>query len=185
MGLTYFKRFRMEIDVTGPLPKPQVPAGYELRPWDAALLAAHSDAKFRSFRDELDANVFPCLGDAAGCYRLMTEISQKQGFLPEATWLAVAKATDGEPEEYCGTVQGIRERLGTGAIQNLGITPEHRDQGLGSCLLLTALYGFRRAGLTFVQLEVTAENVGAIRLYRRIGFSVVKTVFKVAEVAYS
>jgi ribosomal protein S18 acetylase RimI-like enzyme len=34
-------------------------------------------------------------------------------------------------------------------------------------------------------LEVTAENEGAIRLYRRLGFATVKTVFKVAEAAYS
>jgi ribosomal protein S18 acetylase RimI-like enzyme len=72
-----------------------------------------------------------------------------------------------------------------GAIQNLGILPAHRGRGLGARLLLRALEGFRLAGLSRVHLEVTAENQGAIRLYRRLGFITVKTVFKVAEVAYS
>jgi len=185
MGLTYFKRFRMELDLLPGLPKPVVPPGYELLAWTPDFLSAHAEAKYRSFRDEIDANVFPCLGDAGGCYRLMTEISQKPGFLPEATWLAAWHGHNGDAVEYCGTVQGIRERTGTGAIQNLGIVPGHRDRGLGSCLLRAALHGFRRAGLSYVQLEVTAENTGAIRLYHRMGFSIVKTVFKVAEVAYS
>lgn len=185
MGLTYFKRFRMEIDLRGRLPAPEVPPNYELRPWDPALLPAHADVKYRSFRDEIDSNVFPCLGESTGCLRLMTEISRKPGFLAETTWLASWRGDRWHPEEHCGTIQGIRERSGSGAIQNLGIVPGHRDRGLGSALLLTSLQGFRRLGLDFVQLEVTAENVGAIRLYQRIGFAVVKTVFKVAEVAYS
>ena len=50
----------------------------------------------------------------------MSEISQKRGFAPEATWL-VACAGD-----YCGTVQGVRDRPGLGAIQNLGVVPAHR-----------------------------------------------------------
>ena len=83
--------------------------------------------------------------------------------------------------EYCGTIQGLRDPAGMGAIQNLGITPPHRDRGLGTILLLTALEGFRAAGLSLVHLEVTAENEGAIRLYERMGFEITKTVFKVAE----
>jgi ribosomal protein S18 acetylase RimI-like enzyme len=121
----------------------------------------------------------------AGCKRLMTEISRKQGFLPGATWLAMTVDQYGGGLETCGTVQGICDRSGMGAIQNLGVTPAHRGRGLGTCLLLRALDGFREAGLARVFLEVTADNRDAIRLYRGMGFRVVKTVFKAAEVAYS
>jgi ribosomal protein S18 acetylase RimI-like enzyme len=44
-----------------------------------------------------------------------------------------------------------------------------------------ALEGFQRRGLERVYLEVTADNEGAIRLYRRMGFVSVKTVFKAVE----
>ena len=168
MELTYFKRFRMEIEVAGrDLPSICLPPNYEFLPWDESLLDAFSQAKYRSFRNELDANVFPCLSEFDGCRKLMGEIVRKPGFLPAATWLVVCSAPGHGRPDYCGTVQGIRDRLGLGAIQNLGITPEHRNVGLGTSLLGYALRGFQQAGVRRVYLEVTAQNDGAIRLYRR------------------
>ena len=72
-----------------------------------------------------------------------------------------------------------------GAIQNLGVTPERRGQGLGRALLLRALAGFQQAGLKQAFLEVTAQNAGAIHLYQQIGFVHSRTVYKAVEVAYS
>src|SRR5688572_7506183 len=132
--LTYFKRYRMEIDLLSRRsPAPALAPGYRLYAWEGALLGAHAETKYRSFRTEIDANVFPCLGDLHGCYRLMQEISQKDGFLPASTWLAAFEDQEGR-REYCGTIQGIEDRTGLGAIQNLGITPMHRSLGLGSIL---------------------------------------------------
>ncbi len=184
MGLTYFKRFRMEIDLVSRIITPDpTPAGYRLLAWDDSLLEAHAEAKFHSFRSEIDSNVFPCLGDWLGCQRLMQEIRAKQGFLPSATWLLVREA--GDLVENCGTVQGIQDYSGVGAIQNLGVTPDHRARNLGTCLLTNALAGFQKAGLRRAYLEVTAQNAGAIRLYQRIGFAKARTVYKAVEVAYS
>jgi RimJ/RimL family protein N-acetyltransferase len=180
MGLTYFKRFRMEIDLHRvDLDEPPLPPGYAWVAWGPELLPAHAEAKFQSFRTELDANVFPCLGEFDGCVRLMQEICHKDGFLPGATWLITY---DDGNSLFCGTIQGIRDRTGLGAIQNLGITPEHRGRGLGTCLVLKALHGFRRAGLRRAFLEVTAQNEGAIKLYRRLGFCKARTVYKAVEV---
>lgn len=186
MGLTYFKRFRMEIDLGSRLPGPlALSPGYRLVAWDDSLLEAHAEAKYLSFRDEIDANVFPCLGDFTGCHRLMQEIRAKEGFLPGATWLVEFRGNGNVEAELCGTVQGIRDQSGLGAIQNLGVTPEHRGRAVGSCLMLKALEGFQRAGLRRAFLEVTSQNSGAIRLYQRLGFAKVRTVYKAVEVAYS
>jgi len=160
------------------------PAGYRLLPWSPDLLETHARAKYLSFCGEIDAHVFPCLGEEAGCLRLMHEIAAKVGFLPEATWLAVYDNPESGRPDPCGTIQGLDTQNGYGSIQNLGVVPEHRGHGLGRCLLVRALDGFREAGLSRVSLEVTAENRAAIRLYRRHGFNVVKTVFKAAEIAY-
>lgn len=186
MGITYFKRFRMEFDLRKDLfAVPELPTGYLLLHWSDSLLAAHSDVKFRSFRFEIDANVFPCLGDSEGCHRLMREISGRQGFLGGATWLLGYQPPGQRRFEYCGTVQGIADRRGFGSIQNLGVTPEHRQKGLGSILLRKALEGFIEAGLQHSCLEVTAQNTGALRLYNRLGFRTVKTVYKAVEMAYA
>jgi ribosomal protein S18 acetylase RimI-like enzyme len=153
--------------------------------WESSLLDAFAQAKYLSFRTEMDANVFPCLSEFDGCRRLMAEIARKPGFLPEATWLlSYAPQGWGRPE-YCGTVQGVRDKHGLGAIQNLGVSPEHRGCGLGMSLLLHALAGFRQAGLHRAYLEVTAQNNAAIRLYRRVGFVTIRTVYKAVEAAYS
>jgi hypothetical protein len=191
MGLTYFKRFRMETDLRGrDFSNPGLPMGFYFVAWDRTHLEAHAEAKFHSFREEIDSNVFPCLGDYAGCLHLMEEIAAKPGFLPGATWLA-ACSTGGHSEQnagpvrYCGTVQGVIDRSGMGAIQNLGVVPDYRGLGLGTALMARALAGFQNAGLQRAFLEVTAQNSSAVQLYKRLGFARSRTVYKVSEVAYA
>ena len=109
MDLAYFKRYRMEIRLVGrSLALPPVPAAYRLVQWDESLLDAFSQAKYLSFRNEMDANVFPCLSEFEGCRRLMKEIVRKPGFLPGATWVAIYSPGGGDRPEYCGTVQGVQ-----------------------------------------------------------------------------
>jgi ribosomal protein S18 acetylase RimI-like enzyme len=184
MSVSYFKRYRMELDLRSRRSVPMfAPRGYRLLPWHPDLLADHAEVKYLSFRNEIDADVFNCLGDPSGCQRLMQEISAKDGFLPEATWLAIS--TDGPDDEPCGTIQGIRSTNKYGGIQNVGITPAHRGRGLGTALIFAALTGFQQVGLSRVYLEVTAQNDGAVRLYKRLGFRRTKTLFKAVELAYS
>ncbi len=186
MSLTYFKRYRLEFPLTGTLfACPALPPHYAFRPWDPASLECHAEAMYQSFHSEIDANVFPCFGQREGCRRLMDEITRRDTFVPGATWLLVYQPPGhGEPE-YCGTIQGLSDRQGYGAVQNLGVTPLHRSQGLGTGLLSRALHGFRAAGLSRAYLEVTAQNTGAIRLYSALGFRRVRTVYKAVEVAYA
>jgi ribosomal protein S18 acetylase RimI-like enzyme len=175
-GLTYFKRFQMQADLLGPLPPlPPLPDGYTWAAWEDRLLETHAEVKYHCFRAEIDGIVFPNLSCRDGCRRLMHEICGKTGFLPGATWLIYCGS------EPCGTVQGVSDRRGAGMIQNLGLVPAHRARGIGTALLLQALQGFRRAGLQRAVLEVTAQNEGAIRLYRRHGFRFRKTLYKVLD----
>jgi len=178
MQLTYFKRYRIEIDLAGHDFGADVPDGYRLLPWEPALLDAYTRAKYDGFRNEIDVNVFPCLGELSGCRRLMKELVRKPGFLPQATWLIASTGDNKRTPDYCGMIQGIRDNKGLGSIQNVAVVPEHRACGLGTCLLAYSLEGFRAAGIERVYLEATAQNDGAIRLYRRLGFTRIKTVFK-------
>ena len=178
-GRLYFRRFRMEVDLSAPVGVPPLASGYRFLPWSEALCEAHAETKFLCFRDELDAEVFPCFTELDGCRRLMRSIVARDGFQPEATWLVAF----GKPRdlEFCGTIQGVRDARGFGAVQNLGVLPEHRGRGLGEALMCMALAGFRRGGIRKAFLEVTADNGEAVRLYERIGFRRVRTVYKSRE----
>jgi ribosomal protein S18 acetylase RimI-like enzyme len=176
MNVTYFKRYKMEIDLWSAVLPPLLPEGFSWVPWDPALLSVHAEVKYQCFLDEVDAVVFPNLATRQGCSYLMSEICKRPGFVSEATWLIACA------EGHCGTVQGVRERTGVGAIQNLGIVSCYRGRGLGEALLLKALEGFRRAGLGRAVLEVTAKNEAAVRLYRKIGFRCRKSVYKAVDV---
>ena len=185
MGIVYFRRFRMEIDLTGPLfPQPATPPEYRLAAWDDRLLETHAETKYRCFHCEMDANVFPSLSTREGCRRLMTEISRRGGFVPQATWLLEHWPAGARRPEPCGTIQGVAEEK-VGAIQNVGVIAKHRGLGLGTVLLWHSLAGFKAAGIARVFLEVTTQNSGACRLYERLGFRRTKVVHKASEVAYA
>ncbi len=186
MGYSYFKRYRMSYDVRRCLPSPpRLPRGYRFTAWRPDLVDAHAEVKHRSFRWEIDAEVFACFTELDGCYRLMQEISRRRGFLPEATWLVEYLDPSTGESEYCGTIQGIQTAFGVGSIQNVGTTPEHRGRGVGAALVAQALIGFQQVGLRKVHLEVTARNNVAVRLYRRLGFRHAKTVYKAVDIAYT
>lgn len=135
MDIMYFKGYRMEITLAGRDLAPRwAPEGYRFEPWTPALLDAFAEAKYLSFRSEIDANVFPCLGELDGCRRLMQEIVRKQGFLAGTTWLLTytrgrapggARSTLGlgRQPEFCGTVQGIRDANGLVRFRTWALPP--------------------------------------------------------------
>lgn len=184
MRLDYVRRYRMEFDFAlARLPRPLLPADYAWVPWQGQLVERHAAVKFASFHSEIDAQVFPSLGTAGSCRRLMREISEHESFLPAATWMICYRG-DGLlacPAD-CATIQGLKKPHAVGSIQNVGVTPEHRGLGLGRALVLQSLHGFRRACMQRVFLEVTADNEPAVELYRSVGFRLCRTMYQ--EVAF-
>lgn len=180
MGVTYFKRFRMEADLRRPWAPPVLPEGYRYVGWTSDRLGDHVEAKHHSFRDEIDAEVFDTLSSVNGCRALMEEITGKPGFLPEATWLIECMLGSGAPEPV-GTIQGLRVSPRLGGVQNIGVTPWHRGRGLGAALVQAALFGFKAVGLHRATLEVTAQNVAAVRLYESLGFRWTRTSYKAVD----
>lgn len=175
----YLKRFRMEIDVQHtPLPRAVLPETYRWGAWSPRLLGRHAATKHASFHGQLDCQLFPALGTFTGCLDLMRGISRHSGFLPQATWLVECDEIHEATGFPCGTIQGIAHNTTLGSIQNIGVLPEHRGLGLGRALILKALRGFRSHGLIRVYLDVTADNVAAVKLYHSLGFQRVKTGYR-------
>ncbi|MFO0941866.1 MAG: GNAT family N-acetyltransferase [Pirellulales bacterium] len=185
MSLTYFKRYRMELKLDQYKSNVQLPRGFQLVPWSPRLVLDHADVKFESFREEIDSHVFPCLGDLDGCRNLMHEIAGRKDFIPAATWLLSRDTEFNNVIRPVGTIQGLRASQREGAIQNIGVHPDFRGLGLGTSLIDAALKGFQLVGCKAVYLEVTVQNTAAIRLYERLGFRRVETLFKIADVQFA
>ncbi|MDD3470785.1 MAG: GNAT family N-acetyltransferase [Thermoguttaceae bacterium] len=85
-----YKRYRMERDLTEPLPvEPAMPQGYALIPWYNELLRRHAEVKYLSFCNTIDAEVLPLLSTQEGCLKVMRAIVERRNFLPSTTWLMV------------------------------------------------------------------------------------------------
>jgi ribosomal-protein-alanine N-acetyltransferase len=56
-------------------------------------------------------------------------------------------------------------------INNVAVRPEHRGAGFGRALVEAALGHARAAGARTALLEVRRSNLGARRLYTRLGFA--------------
>lgn len=162
----------MEIDLMAWEPKCSLPEGFFWREWSDGLIDLHAEVKYLSFRNELDSQVFPILGDRFGCQRLMREIRNKPGFLSRATWLI------GCDQGFCATIQGIVDRTGYGFIQNVAVLPGYRGKGLGKALVTKSLAGFKACGLRRAFLEVTADNPAAVLLYYKLGFQKARTSYR-------
>ncbi len=186
MGMTYFRRYRMELNLREFRAEwdqeSLASAGYQFVSYDEAVVREHAHAKYLSFRSEIDADVFPCLGRRDGCLRLMREITSRATFVPGSTWLLRYHDRPGGRGMPVGTIQGL-ESDGWGVIQNIGVIAEHRGRGLGRLLVNRAAAGFQGAGIEKMRLEVTTANTPAIQLYEKIGFRRARVVYKACEVA--
>lgn len=181
MAERYFKRYRMKFDCRQTsIPDPVLPSGFSWVPWSMELLEAHALVKSECFRNEVDASIFPCLGNLAGCRKLMWDISGQPNFLPAATWL-IQHPSDFPGPRFCGTIQGMTRAFRIGAIQNVGITTDCRGLGLGKSLVARALIGFAEFGVQRVYLDVTAANIPAVNLYERIGFRIESTSYQTVK----
>jgi len=85
-----------------------------------------------------------------------------------ATWIAARE----QSIRGFGIVEWIREASQTIAyIQTLEVSPEMRRQGIGVELLRRMENSACEAGASSIWLHVDAENVGAIRIYEKHGFT--------------
>ena len=182
MSQQRFKRYRMEIDLRKvDLPVASLPDGYRWLPWRPILSDRHANVKWRAFRHDLDGRVFRCLSQLEGCRRLVSEIGRQPKFSPDATWMIAFQPEPSWPADDCATIQGIARNGGIGSIQNVGVVPEHRGNGLGRAIVLKSLEGFWQSGMTYASLEVTAVNDAAVGLYRKLGFRVTRVLYREAE----
>jgi RimJ/RimL family protein N-acetyltransferase len=82
---------------------------------------------------------------------------------------------------WCDIVPSKREAFTHCGTLGMGLMAEHRGRGIGTRLLRAALDRARANGLERVELDVFGSNEPAIRLYRKMGFTVEGTRVRAAR----
>lgn len=71
---------------------------------------------------------------------------------------------------WCDVIPKSRAVHAHSGALGMGLLPKWRGQGHGRRLITRTLDGARQFGLTRIELTVHADNVGAIALYKSVGF---------------
>jgi ribosomal-protein-alanine N-acetyltransferase len=78
-----------------------------------------------------------------------------------------------------GYVSGLIRRDGYGHIVSICVHPEHRGKGLGTLMMRSIEIILKENfGICRYLLEVRVSNNAAIKLYHKLGYSIVKTIPK-------
>ena len=159
--------FQLARALAGPLPTPELPPGYTLRPLTGeAELAAWMEMHRETFVDHWNYHPLP--------------LERRQHWMADPHYRAagdlVIVAPDGTLAAFClcGIDPEANAQSGRneGWIQLLGVRRGFRKRGLGRAALLAGLRYLQGAGAETALLDVDAANpTGALRLYEGAGFT--------------
>lgn len=163
---------RMKRQLGADLPKPTLPAGIKIRPFEGSLdtqdwLAVNA----RAFVDLPDQGR---ITEADLVDRLAQDWVDLDGFL-----VAREVLPDGNEGALVGfhwtkvhrAPAGARPgEMPVGEVYVLGVDPSSHGAGLGKALTLAGLWYLKRQGLREVILYVEDNNTAAIATYERLGF---------------
>lgn len=146
---------------------------FRLDDWKRKYDRAAARLLFRAYSMHVDAAINSQYCSVEGASRLIENIVHLRGcgeFLESASLVLVHRQT----EEIAGLLGVTAVRPGTAHIAQVAVAAEYQKAGLGRMLLETAMHRIQEQGFREVSLTVTALNSGAVRLYERLGFHVLR-----------
>ncbi|MDG6930221.1 MAG: ribosomal protein S18-alanine N-acetyltransferase [Nitrososphaerota archaeon] len=63
-----------------------------------------------------------------------------------------------------------------GHVVSIAVIEEHRNKGLGTALLQESMNKMKENGCSEIYLEVRITNEPALKLYKKLGFSIIRTI---------
>lgn len=172
--IRYF--YRMRRDLSQPIPDYKVPESLRLQTWNSELNAAALKADNEAFEDHWGH--IPLDEEHWNMWFIQHEdFRPEQSFMvtegSEIAGLSINKIRTAE-----NAVTGIKE----GWIQSLAVRRPWRRQGIATALLCASMHAFKAAGLDYAGLAVDTDNLtGALRIYERLGFSVITRFISVSK----
>jgi mycothiol synthase len=168
-AVRYF--FKMARPLDQPIPEPQFPAGYTLRPLAGPAEYEQWTEMFNwSFIDHWNHHPITLEQHA---HWVSSPTYRPAGDL-------IALAADGTFAAFCrcqiDDEDNTNRERNEGWIDSLGTRRGHRKIGLGRAMLLAGMHWLKTQGIATAVLGVDAENPsGALRLYESVGFVVQDT----------
>ena len=151
-------------------PRKALPPGIEVRRWTDQDYQSAAGVITASYRGHVDSEINDQYRSIAGTLRFLNNIVRFPGcgvFDASASFLAIHRPTNMPVGLIlCSSVKGD-----VGHITQVCVTPEYRGHGLGEALMCASAADLRRRGFYMLSLTVTAENRGAVQLYKTLGFS--------------
>lgn len=158
--------YRMARSLTDPIPQPQLPVGFVVRPLQGVAEAAAWVEMFnQTFIDHW--NFHPLT------------VEDRKHWMEDSTYVPeldlVAVSPNGTLAAFCYNLIHTQENDRTGRkegwIGDLGTRRGFRRLGLGRAMLLTGMLALKAKGMDTALLGVDSENPsGALNLYQSVGF---------------
>lgn len=101
-------------------------------------------------------------------------VSSIKPLLGRFAWLFIIEKNGELTGFLAGRVRSLPPYFGgaqVGFISEVYVSDDHRQQGLGERLVMTAMEFFSERGLARVELQVIMNNPAARKLYQRLGWS--------------
>ncbi|MEN6532804.1 MAG: GNAT family N-acetyltransferase [Bryobacteraceae bacterium] len=154
--------------------QPGMPAArVNFETWDESKQEEAAHVIAAAYAGHIDSTVNDQYTSAGGAKQFLTNIVQYPGcgtFFARASQLAF----EAETGRLCGL--SLTSLLGkdVGHITQVCVAPHVRGTGVGYELLRRSLHGLEASGCRAASLTVTVANRGAVQLYERMGFEIVR-----------
>jgi len=142
---------------------------FHILPWKMEHNREVARLIYEAYRRHVDALINDQYSHPAGTLRLVENILQQGScgeFLPAASHVAIYQPTG----KLAAALALTAVRPQTAHIPQVAVTGEFQGLGLGTTMMRTSFVTLAKLGFQEVSLTVTDLNVGAVRLYERLGF---------------
>ncbi len=150
-----------------------VPEGLRLERWDDGHFEACARLIAQAYANHIDSEINDQYRSEAGALKFLKNIVILPGcgqFLPEASFVVRAEASS----ELTAAVLTSTVSMGVGHTTQICVVPAFQGQRLGQRLMDASIRALKSLRYHALSLTVTSQNSGAVRLYEKMGFLVVK-----------
>jgi ribosomal protein S18 acetylase RimI-like enzyme len=169
-GFERHPRLFMVLSLGEPVPETAVThPEVEIRRWTESDYQPSAAVITAAYRGHVDARINDQYHTLSGSLRFLSNIVRFPGcgvFDADSSYVAL----DRKARSLIGLILCSRVRNDVGHVTQICVLPEYRSRGIGETLLAATVGNLQRRSFSILSLTVTEANVGAVSLYRRLGF---------------